>query len=286
MAAAAFFFSLMSLFVKGVGQRLPTQEVVLGRGAVTLALSWMALRRVRVLARGERRGLLLLRGLFGFAALSCFYYALIHLPLADATVIQYTNPVFTAVIAAVVLAEGMGALELLCLAASLAGVVLIARPTFLFGNGASLDPVAVGVGLGGAALSAAAYVTVRRLGATEHPYVIVFWFAVVTVVGSVPLTVPAWLWPTPVEWAGLAAVGVTTQIAQVYMTRGLQLERAGRATAVGYLQIVFAGIWGALFFAEVPDALGLGGAAGIVASTFVLARRRRETRLATGGGTG
>lgn len=285
MAAAALFFSLMSVFVKAVGQRLPTMEVVLGRGVVTLALSWVTVRRVEVSPWGRRRGLLLLRGLFGFAALSCFYYAVIHLPLADATVIQYTNPIFTALIAALVLAEGMGTIELFCVLASLAGIVLVARPTFLFGAGASLDPVAVGVGLAGAVLSAAAYVSVRRLGASEHPYVIVFWFALITVVGSAPVAAPTLLWPTPLEWAGLAAVGITTQIAQVYMTRGLGLERAGRATAVGYLQIVFAGVWGVLFFRERPDLLGVLGASLIVAGTFLLARRRREARTLAGGGT-
>lgn len=278
MAAAALFFSLMSLLVKAVGQRLPTQEVVLGRGVVNLGLSWVAVRRAGVPAWGERRGLLLLRGLFGFAALSCFYYAVIHLPLADATVIQYTNPAFTAVIAAVVLAEGIAALELVCVLGSLVGVALVARPSFLFGAGTALDPLAVAAGLAGAVLSAAAYVTVRRLGASEHPYVIVFYFALVTFLGSAPLAAPALVWPTPLEWAGLAGIGLMTQVGQVYMTRGLGLERAGRATAVGYLQIVFAGIWGAVFFAEIPDGLGFLGAGLIVASTLVIAQQRRDRK--------
>jgi drug/metabolite transporter (DMT)-like permease len=73
------------------------------------------------------------------------------------------------------------------------------------------------------------------------------------------------------EWAILLGVGVSTQLAQVYMTRGLQAETAVRATTTGYLQIVFAGLWGALLLHERPSAWTLVGAAVIVGSALVLA---------------
>jgi drug/metabolite transporter (DMT)-like permease len=76
----------------------------------------------------------------------------------------------------------------------------------------------------------------------------------------------------------LLAVGVTAQAGQVYLTRGLQLEPAGRATAVGYLQIVFAAIWGAAFFSEYPDAWAVTGALLILVSTLTLARSRERPR--------
>src|SRR5215217_7502782 len=95
MVLAAFCFSVMSMLVKLVGARLPSQEVVFVRAAVSLAVAYVLVRRARPGNWGNRKGLLVLRGLMGFAALSCFFYALIHLPLADATVIQYTNPVWT-----------------------------------------------------------------------------------------------------------------------------------------------------------------------------------------------
>ena len=264
----------MSLLVKAVGRGIPSQEIVLARGVVTAVLSWAMIRRAGLSARGRERGLLLLRGVLGFAALSCFFYALVHLPLADATVIQYTSPVFTALIAALVLSEGMGSREVLGVGTGLAGVILVARPSFLFGGGstAGLDPVAVGVALAGAVLSAGAYVTVRRLGRTEDPLVVVLWFSVIVVAGSIPTAAPDLVWPTPWGWVGLAGVGVATQVAQVYLTRGLKLERAGRATAVGYLQIVFAALWGALFFGEIPDAWSVAGALLVIGGTFLLTR--------------
>ena len=223
--------------------------------------------------RGNDRKRLLLRSAFGFIALICFYYAVIHLPLADVTVIQYTNPVFTALLAAWLLSEGVGSKEVTVTVVSLAGVVLVARPTFLFGtSAAALDPVAVGIALLGAVMSAAAYVTVRRLGRTEDPMVIVFWFAAFSVVASLPALALNPVMPTGWQWLVLAGVGVFTHMGQISITYGLKLERAGRATSVGYLQIVFAALWGLLFFAEVPGPLSVLGALLIVGSTLRLAR--------------
>jgi drug/metabolite transporter (DMT)-like permease len=274
MAAAAFFFSVMSLLVKAAGQRLPVQEVVLARSSVGVAMSWYSLRRRGVPVWGNRKGLLLVRGLLGYAGLSCFFYALVHLPLAEATVIQYTNPVFTALLAALFLAERIRPRDLALVLVSLGGVALMTRPAFLFGGAeAGLDPVAVAVALAGAVFSAGAYVTVRRLGRTEDPVVIVFYFALIATAGSIPLTAMDPVLPLAWEWVALVAIGIVTQVAQVFMTRGLREEPAGRAMAVGYTQIVFAAFWGLLFFAEFPDAWGAAGALAIILSTTALARR-------------
>ena len=101
MIAAAFFFSLMSLQVKLVGQRLHSSEIVFFRALLSLLFTYVLLRRAGVPVWGHRKGLLVLRGTFGFIALSCFFFALTRLPLADVTVLHFTNPVFTAVIAAI-----------------------------------------------------------------------------------------------------------------------------------------------------------------------------------------
>lgn len=272
MAAGAFSFALMSLLVKVAGQRLPTMEVVLARSVVILGLTagWLALKRIPVMGR-ERR-LLLLRGGLGFVALSSFYYGVIHLPLADATVIQYTNPVWTALLAAAFLAERVGRREAALSLASLAGVVIMTRPTFLFGGDApGLPPLAVGVALAGAVFSAAAYTTVRRLRG-EDPMVIVFWFALVSTVGAVPFVWRNFVVPTPTELLVLLGVGLATQAGQVFLTLGLREERAGRAMAVAYLQIVFAALWGVVVFAEIPDRWTVLGAGIIVVCTWLVGR--------------
>lgn len=274
MALGALWFSVMSLGVKLAGQRLPSMQIVFVRAAITLALSYWLVRRAGLRLPGNRPGMLFVRGLLGSIALACFYYSLVHLPLADATVIQYTNPVFTAVLAVWVLGERMPARAIVLVATSLAGVLMVARPGFLGGAAEPVNPVYVGIALLGALASAAAYVTVRRLRGLDHPLVVVLYFPLVTVPLSFPFVITGWTWPTPWEWAVLLGIGASTQAGQVYMTRGLQLETAGRATSVGYLQIVFAAIWGMLLFGEVPDAWSVAGAAVIIISTLVMARTR------------
>ena len=277
MAAGAFFFSIMSLLVKVGGQHLPPQEMVMIRAVITFILSAWAVRLAGVSPWGsrERRGLLVLRGVVGFLALSAFYHSLVELPLADASVLQYTNPVWAALIAVPFLGERLRRREVLSVVVSMIGVLVMVRPSFLFGGGTALDPVTVGIGLAGAMCSAMAYVTVRKLGATEHPSVIVFYFSLISIFAALPTALPGALWPTPMEWLVLLGVGVSTQLGQMAITNGLRLERAGRATATAYLQIVFAGTWGILFFAEIPDWGTVAGAALIVGSTLALARGKK-----------
>lgn len=274
MVGAAFAFSLMSLFVKLAGQRLPSQQVVLVRGAVTLVYSYFLLRWAELPLWGENRTLLILRGLFGLAALSCFFFALTRLPLADATVIHYTNPVFTALLAAIFLGEGLGGREIAGAFLSMTGVVLVAQPRFLFGNSAELPLLYVSIAVLGAFFSASAYVTVRKLRETEHPLVIIFYFPLITLLGAAPTALPDAVWPTPMEWLILiAGVGLFAQAGQIFLTNGLHKERAGRAISVSYLQIIFAAVWGLLFFGEYPNLLSVCGAALVIAGTYLVVRQ-------------
>ncbi len=280
MAVAAFFFSLMNLLVKVAGTQIPSQEIVLSRSVIVMLITLWLMRRGRVPVWGVRKKLLLLRSLLGFTALSCFYFALTRLTLADATVLQFTSPVFTAVLAVMVLGERLQWKGAALILLSLVGVSLVARPAFVFGTmAADLDPLAVVVTLIGAMLSAGAYVTVRRLNATEDPLVIVFYFAAFSMVASIPIVAPHAVVPRGADWAVLLGVGLTTMAAQVALTNALRLEEAARAVPVGYLQIVFAALWGMLFFREYPDGLGLVGAALVIAGTFGIGRRRRNVPL-------
>ena len=285
MVAGAFFLSVMALAVRIVGQRLPTMEIVSARSLVVLVLSWALLAREGVSPWGRARGLLIVRGLLGFTALTLYYYSLVRLPLADATVIQFTNPIWTTLLAALLLSERLGPREVAASLASLSGVVLLARPTLLFGGDASSLPAGpVTVALLGAFLSGGAYVTVRSLGRTEHPLVIVFWLALVSTLLSFPFLVIGAALPTPADLGLLAVVGLTTFVGQLAITLGLRDEPAGRATAVAYLQVVFAVLWGILLLEEYPDAWTLLGALVILACTWALGRTA-PARTDLGGST-
>jgi drug/metabolite transporter (DMT)-like permease len=278
MVGSALAFSLMTVCVKQVGTRLPSQEIVLARALVSLVLSFVLLRRAGVAPLGTHRGWLLLRGLCGFAGLSCVFYSVTHLPLAEATIIQYLHPTFTALIAAATLGERTSFRIVVASAVSLLGVGLVARPAWLvdaLGGTAeaaiALPPLALAAAVGGAFFSAAAYVVVRRLAGREDPLVIVLYFPLVTVPATLPTVIGDFTWPRGVEWALLLAIGVLTQAGQVWLTRGLALLPAARGTALSYVQVVFAIVWGAVFFGELPGVLALLGALLVVGGTLAVA---------------
>lgn len=274
MLASALAFSIMTAFVKMAGERIPSQEIVLFRAIISLGLSWAFLRHAGIPLLGTNRRLLLLRGFLGFLGLSCVYYAVTHLPLAEATVIQYLHPMFTAVMAAIFLREHLSRSVFLAIGVSLVGLVIIARPSFLFAQAQTLDPLALLAALGGAFFSGAAYVLVRKLSSTEHALVIVFYFPLVTIPLALPGAIVHWVWPEGWEWLMLLGVGVFTQLGQVYLTHGLRHEPAGRATALSYSQILFAALWGIFFFGEVPDVWLWVGGLFIVLGTWINIRFR------------
>lgn len=278
MLGSAFSFSLMSVLVKWAGERLPSQQLVLARAVVTLVISYQILRSRGVSALGIQRKWLLLRGLLGTAGLSCFYYALTHLPLAEATLIHFTNPVLTAICAAVFLSEPLRLSLLGACTISTLGLILVMQPEFLFGQEAdSLDPFAAFVALLGAAFSALAYTLVRYLSRVDDPLVIVFYFPLVAVPVSIVPCFRVALWPTATEWLMLAGIGVVTQIAQVWLTRGLQREPAGKAMSMTYIQVLFAVLWGMLLFGDTPSLPAIGGAVCLLLGTLAVAFGREAS---------
>ena len=85
---------------------------------------------------------------------------------------------------------------------------------------------------------------------TERPEVVVLYLPLMAIPMSLPFIASNWVAPTWLEGLILLGIASATQMAQWFMTRGLQAEKTGRATTVGYVQILFAGVWGAMFFGE------------------------------------
>ncbi|MDA1245811.1 MAG: DMT family transporter [Cyanobacteria bacterium] len=269
MVASALSFSLMGVCVKQVGTRIPTAEVVFARAIVSVALSWWLLKRAGIPEWGNRRWLLIWRGAIGTAALLCVYAALAALPLASATVLQYLYPPFAALLAWLVLGEPIGKRVMAAIALGWGGVLLVAQPAGLFQGGATLAVVPVLIAVAGALFTALAYVSVRSLGTSEHPLVIVFYFPLVALPLSLPLVALNPVLPTPTELLWLFGVGVFTQLGQVYLTRSLTALPAARATAISYVQVLFAGGWGWLIFGESIDRWTIAGGGLVLAATLV-----------------
>ncbi len=271
MVASALGFSAMSLLVKIASARLPTGEIVLARGVVTLVVSWLMLRHARLPAWGTNKTGLVLRGFLGFGGLTLYYLSLAYLPLADATTIQQMTPLWTSVIAWFVLKERIGWSTALAIVCGITGVSLIVHP-----SGAGLDPIGIAVGIGATVCSATAYVTVRQLARTENALVIVFYFPLIATPLAIPWAVATWVTPAPIEWLLLVAIGLATQIGQVFLTKALMIETASRATSIGYIQVAFAMAWQWLVFSDAPTVWTLGGAALIIVGTTAVARASRS----------
>jgi drug/metabolite transporter (DMT)-like permease len=273
MLASALAFSLMGVCVKQVGGRIPAAEVVLARALLNVAISWWLLQRAGVDPWGQRRGLLIGRGAIGSAALLCVYAALAELPLAAATVLQYLYPTFTALLAWLMLGERIGARIVLAVLLGWGGVMLMARP--VLGDATALPTGPVLIAVAGALCTALAYVSVRSLGRSEHPLVIVFYFPLVAVPLSLPLVLLNPVLPTPGELLWLIGVGVFTQLGQLALTSSLTALPAARATAISTVQVVFAALWGWLIFAETVAAHTVAGAALVLAATLISLAGRR-----------
>ena len=265
MLSSALSFSLMGVCVKALGGRIPVVEVVLARSLVSLLLSVAMLRQAGLNPWGQRRWLLVLRGLIGTAALFCVFAALAQLPLAAATVLQYLHPTFTALLAWLLLRERVGPRVLLAAVLGWLAVVLLSNPAelsglfgpvagLLLGQRSEALPLAgVLLALAGALLSACAYVSVRALGRSEHPLVIVFYFPLVGLVLTLPAVLIDPVLPTGAEWLALLGVGLFTQLGQIGITKGLLGLPAARATAMSYGQVPLAALWGWWFFQEPLD---------------------------------
>jgi drug/metabolite transporter (DMT)-like permease len=285
MAEGALYWSIMSVCVKAAGARgVPWEQIVFARASFALVVTFIWLRAVGVSPWGQSRGWLAIRGLFGTAGLMCFYYSVTHLPLGDATVIQYTNPAFVALFAVAVAGERLRVGEVAAALLCLIGVVFIARPSFIFGGESALPVFPVLVAVGGAVASAVAYAAVRRLGRTDYPLVVVLWFPLIATPITLPLALATSYVPGVVDLGLMAAVGLSSQMAQVRITQGLKLERAGRATTITYLQVVFAFLWGVTFFDEVPTLWTVVGTCVVIGTTLVLAVRREGAQEDREGG--
>jgi len=273
LLAGALSFSLMTVCIKELHGHLPVAEVVLGRALVSVALSAALVRRAGLDPWGQRRGLLALRGLVGTAALFCVYLGVMRLPLAAATVLQFLYPTITALLAWRLLGERPGGRIGLAMAMGWLGVLVMVRP---FGLGGAAPPLAVdGVGwaVAGALLTAVAYVSVRELGRSEHPQVIVLWFPLMSLPLCLPLVALDPVLPSAADLGWLIGVGLFTQLGQIGLTHGLVQLPAAQATTVSYAQVGFAGLWGWLLFNEAVALPTVAGAALILVS-ILLSRGR------------
>ena len=270
LALSALLFSGMGVLVREASATVNNENIVFFRNIVGVFFFLPLL-----LSKGlrpfnpKRLKSHLLRTTYGLAAMYCFFYAIAHLPLADAMVFTYSAPVFTPIIAYFWLKEPLTKRMLAFSVLGLLGVILVAKPSDAIFGSLSL------VGLAASLLAASAFVSIREMSNTEPAYRMVFYFALFSsLISAIPLL---WAWQplNQQQLILLCAAGLLAALAQIIMSRAYSLAPPGLIGPVAYLAIVFAGVFSFFLWDEVPDVASILGAVLIfTASTLAVLWRK------------
>lgn len=255
----------MGGFIKYLSQQLPVEMVVFFRNLFGLvALIPLVLRRGIPHLHTRHLRLHLTRSLFGLTAMYCYFFSIAHLHLAEATLLNYTAPLYTPLLAWWWLKEPAPRRLLAPLLVGFIGIVLILKP----GIGI-FKPQAV-VGMMAGMLTAGAFVSLRQMAHSEPPLRTVFYFGVTsTLISSVPLL---WSWQTPP--AGLLftllIMGGVASGGQLLLTRAYAHAPAAWVGSFTYTIVPLSALVGWWGWGERPDALSLLGALLVVSAAVLV----------------
>jgi drug/metabolite transporter (DMT)-like permease len=243
MLLATLFFSLMNVAVKLV-PHIPAGEVVFFRSVISLVLSVGILKASKVSVWGKNKKILILRGISGAMALILYYRLIQEIPLATATTILFLSPVFATILGIFFVKEEVRPIQWFFFIISFIGIVMVK------GFDPRIGTIYLLMGFSSSLFSGVAFNCIRKLNTSEHPLVIIFYFPLVTLPIAGIWTYFDWVMPQGIDWFVLLMVGVLTQIAQYFMTRSFQTEEISKVASLRYLGIVYALVFGYVFFDE------------------------------------
>lgn len=269
-------FSTMGAMLKLAStQGLNAPELVFYRSLFSLpvVLVWVLKRQNLAVLRPNNPLAHVWRSALGLTSMGLTFQALILLPLAEATAINFTAPIFATIMSFLILREDVRAHRWAAVAVGFVGVLIVARP-----GGSSINTLGVAIALIAAVSQAGVTTTLRQIQRSEHISAIVFWFAVAGIV------VGGMLMPFFGHWHGAKALafvmvgGVAGGCGQLFMTASLRAPVSAVAP-FDYLQIVGATIYGWLLFSDVPTINTIAGAGLIAASGLYIAWREHRRRV-------
>jgi drug/metabolite transporter (DMT)-like permease len=275
--SALVLFCTMDAMVKQLGDTYGSFQIMLFRSLIAgIPLAFLVWRAggIKVL-RSKAPWLQLLRTAVGFCSLLGFFYVFPRMPLVDAYAISFAAPLFMVALAVPLLGEQVGWRRWAAVIVGFAGVILMLDPW-----GISFHAMSVVV-LGATFAYALSNVLVRLVSRYDHDAVSIFWFSVAASLISAVGAVPNWVWPTPVDWLWLVGVGLLGGVAQIMSTRALRLAPAGVLAPFDYASIVFAVLFGYLWFKEEPSHMVWVGLPLVIGSgLYILHRERIRAREA------
>ncbi len=264
MIVSGVCFSLMGVFVKIGAQRgFTAAELVFYRSAFGLIVITAIALRYRLPLQTPHPRTQLSRSVFGLVSLFLYFYCLALLPIATAVTLNYTSPIFLALVLAFSKHERPSWQLIACTLGGFAGVLLLLRPTV------TADQVFPALcGLASGVLATGAYMSIRRLGELGEPdWRVVFYFTLVSTLGAglwlLLFHVSVWRWSN--AWI-LLAIGAFATAAQLAMTRSFQMGKPLLVGSLSYSAIVFASILGVAIWRETLPLTAWLGMAVIIAS--------------------
>ncbi len=282
MVAAGLSFALMSVFAKQGSAYFSSHELVFYRSLLGLVFLYLLLRLpmagippVRSMGGAHTR-LHLRRGLVGFIALATFFHAVAELPMSMAVTLNYTSPLFLALIMPWWLHERPRLMHYLAVALGFVGVALLLRP-WQEGAGHLLPGL---IGLFSGFMAALAYVHVRQLGQLNEPeWRTVFWFAVVGLVGAFLLSsATGWHPPRGEDVAVLMAMALFATFGQLAMTRAYRRGQTVVVASLAYSTVVFSSLLDVIIWnVELPAVAWMGMALTVGAGVWAVALNARKS---------
>lgn len=266
MIVASFFFACMGVCVKFAAKVFPAPEIVFYRSFISLLMMLMLVRALGIPVTTPHWRFQLWRSVSGFASLLLYFYAIFMLPLATAVTLAYTSPLFLAVYLGWFGKVRLNGAMLGALALGFVGVVLLLRPTF------HADQLLGGlIGLGSGMLAGLAYYNVKELGERgENEERTVFYFTLFSTVASgVWMTVSEFHRVDLLGGLLLLGVGVFGTVAQLAMTRAYKRGNTLMSASLAYSTVIFASLFGMLFWQETLSLSAWSAIALIVASGLV-----------------
>jgi len=228
-----------------------------------------------VLVQGGRRALRtqhfdihMIRGAINVGTACCFYFSLTLLPLAEATAIAFSAPLFVTAISVTVLGERVDARAWLAVLAGFAGVLIVVRPGMSGFQPAALLPLVTAIGY------AVMMVSARRIGRDEGMLTTMFYIALCQVLVSA--AAQYWYW-RPVQWEhawGIAGIALCSTMGLGLITQAFRIAPASVVAPFDYTGLISATLLGWLIFHELPDAWAFVGAGFIAASGIYIALRQ------------
>lgn len=271
MAASATLFGLMAITIRYASAQLHPFEIAFFRcffGAV-FSLPLLYIHGLQIL-RTQRIGFYFARCMVGIVSMLAGFWALVHLPMAQAVALSYSTPMFVTIGAVLVLGEVVRMRRWSAVIAGFIGILIIVRPGGSDFTQASLVAVLA------AALSGLVTISIKFLSRSDPPDRIVLLTTLLWVPLSLPGALYVWQWPEPSIWPWLVLSGALGTGGHYCWTRALKQADASALAPMSYLQLVVVAVLAWLLFGETVDRYTVIGASIVIGASLYIARREAQ----------